>query len=201
MIFYCLYALAFVSRRVFLAVFGVWIVAILAVVASGIDLPFTARYLLSPLNLCFVLGVAIFQLNRRMTLGATTAVLAALAGLGIVGWQAMTESPNRVAVALGFGLAVWAAASPASTRWKVWRPLVTLGAASYAVYLVHNPALSVLVRLLPSSIGARFAYVLIAAGALTAGIVYWRAYERPMLAKVRQWVAARRAVTGVVERS
>ncbi|MDE2382847.1 MAG: hypothetical protein KGL71_11660 [Xanthomonadaceae bacterium] len=98
----------------------------------------------------------------------------------------MTGAPYRVAVAIGFGLAVWAAASPASSQWKAWRPLVVLGAASYAVYLVHNPALSALVRVMPSNISGGFAFVLIAAGALTAGIVYWWAYERPMLTKVRQ---------------
>lgn len=201
MIFYCLYAISFVHKRAFIAVFVLWVATILGVAAMGAELPLAARYLLSPLNLCFVLGVLIFQLNRRLPLGLFDALLLAALGLGIVGWQAMTGSPSRAAVALGFGLAVWAAASPASSRLKAWRPLVVLGAASYAVYLIHNPALSVLARLVPEGMGAGPAYVLISMGALVAGVLYWWIYERRMLAQVRGLIGARRVVEGVGDRS
>lgn len=71
---------------------------------------------------------------------------------------------------------------------SVWRPLVILGAAPHTIYLVHNPALSILVRLLPAGTSIGMAYVAIAAGALAAGLLYWRIYERPALAWVRRRV-------------
>ncbi len=185
-IFYGLYAVSFLNKRPFMAVLIIWVFIILAVAGTGVVLTPIARYFLAPLNLCFVLGVLIFQLNRRVQLGSRSGMTLAMIGLSIVGWQAMGEAPNRLVVDLGLGLGVWAAASPASTRRKVWRPIVVLGAASYAIYLIHNPALSLLVRLIPSGTDTGLAFALIAIGALVAGVVYWWLYERPMLLWVRQ---------------
>ena len=84
----------------------------------------------------------------------------------MVGSQAILPESSRIVVALGFAALVWAAASPSFSGLPVWRPLVVLGAASYAIYLVHNPALSILVRLLPAGTSIGVAYVAIAMGAL-----------------------------------
>lgn len=199
MIFYSLYALSFLNRRLFVAVFMVWVATIVSLVMLHVKLPLLADYFLSPLNLCFVLGVLIFQLNRRVQLGARLAFCVGVFGLAIVGWQAMDQNPDRVWIALGFGLAVWAAASPVAAEWKVWRPLVVLGAASYSVYLVHNPTLSLLVRLLPTAVTAAVAYTFISTLALVAGLLYWRLYERPMLAWVRYRLHPRLPVAAVAE--
>lgn len=190
-VFYALYAVSFLHKRLFTLIFGGWVAAIISIEAMGVELPLMARYLLSPLNLCFVLGVLIFHLNQRLKLAAWIALLVGTAGVGMVGREAMGPTPDRVVVAIGFGLAVWAAASPASSQWKVWRPLVTLGAASYAIYLVHNPALSLLVRLAPDGMSAGLAYVLVASTALACGVLYWWWCERPVLAWVRQRIASR----------
>ena len=192
MIFYTIYGLTFVHRRLFQLVFGTWVVAILATALVAPELPLLARYFFSPLNLCFVLGVAIFHLNARYPCKRLAAVITCGGiGLALVASQAMLEQPNRIIVALGFGALVWAAASPGIASRPAWRPLVVLGAASYAIYLVHNPVLSVLVRLLPDGIPTGGAYVLISAGALMFGLLYWRIYERPMLGWVRRWLPAR----------
>lgn len=61
-----------------------------------------------------------------------------------------------------------------------------------AVYLVHNPMLSLLARLVPSGMGAGVAYCLIATVALIAGISYWCFYERPMRNVVRRWIGRAR---------
>ena len=106
----------------------------------------------------------------------------------MVASQAVLPEPNRILVALGFAALVWAAAAPAVAGWTVWRPLVALGAASYAIYLVHNPVLSVLVRVLPDGTSIGVGYVAIALGALGVGLLYWRLYERPALAWVRRRV-------------
>ena len=66
MIFYAMYALRFIDRRLFRVVFAVWVGAIALVAAMEITLPLAARYFLSPLNLCFVLGVAIFHATARV---------------------------------------------------------------------------------------------------------------------------------------
>lgn len=157
-----------------------------------IELPLAARYLLAPINLCFVIGVGIFQMNRRVQVRLGLVLPLAVLGLALVGWQATMVDPNRVIVVAGFAGLVWAAASPHAAKAVPWRPLVALGAASYSVYLVHNPMLSLLARLVPSGMGAGMAYCLIATTALIAGISYWYFYERPMLTVVRRWIGRAR---------
>ena len=184
-IFYTIYALRFVHRALFRGVFAVWVASILGVAAMDIEMPLAARYFLSPLNLCFVLGVLIFHVNARVQGRQALAIACAVCGLLMVGSQAMLPESNRIVVALGFAALVWAAASPSFSGLPVWRPLVVLGATSYAIYLIHNPALSILVRLLPAGTSIGVAYAAIAVGALAAGLLYWRLYERPALTWVR----------------
>ena len=66
MIFYAIYALRFVHRALFRGVFALWVASILGVAAMDIEMPLAARYFLSPLNLCFVLGVLVFHVNARV---------------------------------------------------------------------------------------------------------------------------------------
>ena len=117
--------------------------------------------------------------------GQALAISCAVCSLLMVGSQALLPAPNRIVAAVGFAAQVWSATSPSFSGLPVWRPLVVLGAASYAIYLVHNPALSILVRLLPAGTSIGMAYAAIAVGALAAGLLYWRLYERPALTWVR----------------
>jgi exopolysaccharide production protein ExoZ len=69
---------------------------------------------------------------------------------------------------------------------------VLLGAASYAIYLVHNPALSVASRVFSriDGLAPGLQYALVAAVALAAGLAYYLVYERHALRVVRGWLAA-----------
>lgn len=187
-IFYALYALWFVHRILFRLVFGAWLLLIMAALFMGWGeaVPPFLRYFLSPLNLCFALGVSVFHLNTRIPIKWQVAWLLVLGGLLLIGVQVMSDAYSRVLVSFGFAAMVWAAASPAASALPVWRPLIGLGAASYAIYLVHNPVLSLLVRFVPEGTSAALAYAAISVGALLAGLLYWWLYERPMLAWVRK---------------
>jgi exopolysaccharide production protein ExoZ len=188
LIFYAIYALWFVHRRVFRVVMVAWAGAILHVWMTETRLPPAAAYFLAPVNLCFFVGVATYHLSRRIRLRAWAVLAAGLAGSVLAGSQAIADTPQHIVLVAGFGLLVIAGTSAAASRWSVWPPLVTLGAASYAVYLVHNPVLSVAVRgvgaVLPA-LQAWPAFFLIATVATCAGLAYWRWYEVPMLAWVR----------------
>ena len=190
MIFYAIYALWFIHCGLFRCVLVIWVAAILYVFFGGIEPPAAAKYLLSPLNLYFIAGVGVFQLSRRVTFDGMTAAMFGLSGSVLLIVQVLTASPNRVAIASAFVLLVMAATSHVSAQHKALRPLVVLGAASYAVYLVHNPVLSLavrLVRVVLPEIGVWSAFSVIVLIATVVGMVYWRWYEQPMLA----WVRAR----------
>jgi peptidoglycan/LPS O-acetylase OafA/YrhL len=59
LIFYALFSLFFVSRRVVASFLILWAAGITLVWANGTDVGRLLGYFLSPLNLCFVLGVTI----------------------------------------------------------------------------------------------------------------------------------------------
>ena len=86
---------------------------------------------------------------------------------------------------------VLAFSSPWFRERKVWGPLLTLGTASYAIYLVHNPFLSIAVRVVKSvfpSISPWPGLMVISVAALGAGLFYWWLYERHMLLAVKSWL-------------
>lgn len=195
MVFYAIYALWFIHRRLFRIVLGVWAVAIITVALAGWEISRAVSYLLSPLNLCFLAGVAVFHVSQRVRPGAAVAIAVAVIGVALVALQATALTPNRAIIAAAFALLVVSATAPLATKHQVWRPLITLGAASYAVYLVHNPVQSLAVRVVKGvvpGIGVWPAFAVIVAVATAAGLAYWRWYEKPMLRNVRAWLMPKR---------
>src|SRR5690606_23089227 len=91
------------------------------------------------------------------------------------------------------GLAI-AALIPALCRCEVAgsiavpRVFVFLGAASYAIYLVHNPVLSVVTRAVAATGVSGWFPGLTASAAIAAaaGILYYIAVERPAMGLVRR---------------
>lgn len=192
MIFYAIYALWFIHRGLFRIVLVAWTVSIVSVALGGWEIPKAAAYLLSPLNMCFLAGVAVFHVSRRVSLGASGAIAAALVGISLVAFQAAAVTPNRVIIAAAFALLVMAATSSVAAKHQVWGPLITLGAASYAVYLVHNPVLSLAVRVVKAlvpSIGVWPAFAIMAMTGTVAGVAYWSWFEQPVLKRVRARLA------------
>ncbi len=69
--------------------------------------------------------------------------------------------------------------------WLTWRPLQVLGAISYSLYLLHNPATSMIVGLAyttpPTAAWELFWLVLIAASVCAIAYLAWRFIERPSI--------------------
>lgn len=193
LIFYAVFSLFFVSRRALVAVMAIWCAAIIASMPYLPSLGRVAGYLLSPMNLCFVLGVCTAWLTRKGTPNAF-AVALVVGGLALVGVQALSVDPNRVLVAIGFAALVAAACAPAIAAIAPGRVLLALGSASYAIYLIHNPTISILARAgrhLESPLGA---HLMITTGGIAAGMAYHYAYEK------RALHAARRLAASVISR-
>ena len=71
---------------------------------------------------------------------------------------------------------------------KVWRCAGILGTASYSVYLIHRPVMSIVTRalkLLSPAISSAVALFAIFAVSVAAGLAYWFFYERPALGILR----------------
>jgi len=188
LIFYALFCIIFVSRRLLLWVFALWVVAIGAVWSFQLELSPARSYLLSSINLCFLLGVGAFYLHRRgMRQGLSLAALAA--GLAAVGSQAALSEPMISIASIGFVLLVLAGVSPELARFAPPGPLIALGAASYSIYLVHKPVLAAAARVVNAmglALSAPALMLALSLPALLAGLLYFYVYEQRALGYVRQ---------------
>lgn len=189
MVFYPVYLLWFFRKRAFWWLMAIWTVAIAGQFFFGGALERVERYLLSPLNLYFLLGILTFRLSQRVAisrgaaLGLLGAALLTVAAMGSVG------NPDRGWIGLAFAGAVLAFTSPWLRQRRVPWLLVTLGTASYSIYLVHNPALSAAMRMLKyaaPSLSAVVALWVISLASLAVGLAYWWICERNALRVVRR---------------
>ena len=150
MLFYGVFLLFFLSRRVFAVALLLWAGAILT--ANLNQAPDNwLRYPLSILNIEFMLGVsAAWLVTSRFSRCRPEWLVLGGIGIAILGLLAMnTYSLSAFRIDFAFGLAImivgfakWeVAASPA---WPAL--LILMGNASYSIYLVHNPVLSITQR-------------------------------------------------------
>ena len=194
LLFYGLLASAFLSRRLGFAVLAAWWGAILAEMALGwAPEGLAARFLLSPYNLLFALGMGAAACWRALPRAAAWPLLAAgCAGFVLTAWAA--EGPEllgEVAATLGFGAAsavivAALAALDAAGRLRTPRWMAFLGDASYSIYLAHAPAMAfaamLLVRAgLAASLPVAVLVALTGAVGIGAGVACHLFAERPLL--------------------
>ncbi|MFZ3484870.1 acyltransferase family protein [Sphingomonas sp. 3-13AW] len=197
--FYALFAVTVLDRRAGVLLLTLWQLACLASLA----LPAAPHYALHPINLLFGMGMAA-RLLMAGPVPAPRAIMAAgialFVTLGLLlNYTRLIDSHTS---SLLFGAASFLfvlGGVAAESRGLIAAPvaLTRLGDASYSLYLVHFPVLSLLARMLRtgplSATPAPVAYVLLAGGAIAAGLAFHHAVERPLLRLVTRLVRRRRA--------
>lgn len=213
LVFSCLIVLPI---RVMLPVLALWIGAILIYV-SGVFQPLTPNlflleFILRPLNLEFLLGCAIAYLILQrphlrqpnlLYLGCGLLTLSSLIFFGQSKSLEVHDSLLRVLVfGIPFALILWGgmaidlnqpsqrSANPAGILKQI---VLYLGNASYSVYLIHAPILSVLGTLLvklklPGLMHPAIAPLFMTAIALPISILCYTLLEKPLLNLSRKWV-------------
>lgn len=187
LVFYGLYAAMFFSGRLWTGLV-IWAAAIASAEASGLALPPLLRTALDPINLEFIFGIiaAWWVHTGRATPAAATF---AAAGLCLLLWVGLGAERDQ-SFLVGLGIAVLIPTlirTETAGRFTVPQSLVFLGAASYAIYLVHNLALSFASRAV-SIMGVTdwlAGLVASAAMAIAAGVLYYLALERPAMSLAR----------------
>ncbi len=187
-LFYTLFCLFFLSRRLGAAAFLVWLIACLAAMRWP-PANYFASFIASPYNLLFFFGIIVGCTYTRVSARFPAAlVLAGLAGFLTVGLteQYVTLWPLGLrTVAYGVSAMV-VIAGLVHGQIAVPRAAVLLGDASYAVYLVHLPAMNMAAILL-SKLGwaGLVSPAVLLTGLVTvsvvAGMVLHVAIERPIL--------------------
>jgi exopolysaccharide production protein ExoZ len=183
LVFYTIFFLAFWTRYAG-ALFGVWTVAMIVAALVWPDMPPAAVYVLGIIDIEFLLGICVALLIATrvpswLFLTAAAVVFAVYLALGAQVGQRLT-----FAIALASLLV-------ALVRWEVsgkltpMPVLVFLGNASYAIYLVHNPLMALVVRMMRVAPTIVAAATLFVAGA-SAGVLYHLIWEKPALAAARR---------------
>jgi exopolysaccharide production protein ExoZ len=197
LIFYAVFSLIFVSRWLLVAALVAWIILIAAWAYNEGGVVTGWWYLANPINLCFFLGVLLFYLTRQGVSGRAAAGFA-LFGLVVLAVQAGAELPNRWVVTAGFAALIVGSLSDCAQRFSPGRWVIFLGAASYSIYLVHNPVLSVLartVRRFAPSTPPELAMLVMGLCSVATALAYYAIYERPIL------LTARAAISRLLKRT
>ena len=119
-------------------------------------------------------------------------VVLALAGVAVCASFFVINDRNLSAI---FGLGVALLLLPvvraeASERIRVGASALLLGNASYAIYLVHHPMISVIARAM-QSFAPLFTLAVLIAVPVAAGIAYHLMFELPLLKRVRRLLSTR----------
>lgn len=180
LLFYLLFASIFISRALFIGVMGAWLVGIVFL-RQWLEVPDSGflQVLLNPLNLWFYVGMAVFlcpqfRLSRIAYWAGFLVLASALYVLVINGF-------SRIYIGLVFAATIVLFTKVENLEVPAPRFLLYLGAASYSVYLVHNPAQSVIARILPmlsENWSPVLAFWVISGASLVAGIIYFALYEK-----------------------
>jgi exopolysaccharide production protein ExoZ len=194
-VFYLIFGLGLALGRP-LTVLMAWMAVILL---SRLVLPWTDgtqtawyQVLVAPINLEFGMGVA-----AAMWFRSRRAIPPAVLVLGLVvpfGLWLLLGSERSLSFLVGPSIAMAVAALTLRERaggLRLPRVLVFLGDASYALYLIHNPLLSVVSRLPLGSWLEMLIWGM--AVSVAAGVLYHLLVERPLLRRVVRRAPSRRA--------
>jgi peptidoglycan/LPS O-acetylase OafA/YrhL len=209
MIFYAVAALAIWRRWVGAVAFVLWQGAALGALIFHVQPGFPAGFLLQSLSLdLFLGGLAAVLVSRHrvrhpmpwIVFGAAylaVSLVQEFRGHPLLPWDWPIVANGAAASAVLVGMAVWERSRPAPVR--VPRLLLACGAASYSIFLIHYPLLSVLSKVgkaagLGRWLNGEAIFLVFAACCVLAGILFHRWLERPLTA----WVQAR---VGVGRRS
>ncbi len=188
--FYVLFAALILNRRFGVLIFVAWAFGMLA---SPWLADYAWSFLFSPMNARFLVGIGVaialqqWRLPRPLWIASLGGVLFLGAGLADSYAGPLDWAGQMMGYMLGGALVVAGVVeAERSNRLSVPGWLTYLGGASYSIYLVHFPALSLLAKLATMSgldawLPGQVLFFSIVLGALAVSWVFHRLVEQPML--------------------
>lgn len=214
MLFYTIFGLLILHRRLGIAVFMLWLAAIVIdrFVAVQTESGFLIR-LLSAFNLEFFMGMGAAWLGRRWRIPAPRLfILAGIAAFFAIGAaeDAGLIGNSDFRVHLGYGAAATLAiiglvAAERHHALVTPRILALLGGASYSLYLIHVLAIGAIWQIilhfkLDSGLPVSAVYTVLVVGAVVSGLLTNQIVEKPAIMFARRlFVPPRAAVRRLAE--
>ena len=202
-LFYCMFGLAILVPRV-----GSWLAAAwlaLSCLTPWLDLPYPWSFLFADYHLLFLFGMFAGWAYQRYAHMPSVCLLVIGASLFAGTWallclQILTKDwHSHWLFGLGATCIVLGAAAWERERApRVSRAFTFLGDASYAIYLVHFPFISLACKLLVGRGPGMLTFWICAAIALLAGIAFHLIVEKPLLARLPTRLVRVRSVDGAI---
>ncbi len=173
LVFYMIFALLLSFNRICAGLI-LWSLSIVLIAVLDVDVPRPMQFLFSLINLEFNMGVLAAHVFIS---GIRIPFLALVASAPIAAFFAL-GADREYSVFFGMGLAgfiLLMAQSELKGRLRVPRVLVFVGAASYSIYLIHNPLLSITSRI---STGWLSGLIFGVVASLLLGIAYYLIWEK-----------------------
>ena len=153
MVFYCFFLIFFISNRIFFLSVVSWVVLIVCKLLFDIETTYPLlNVFFAPINLEFILGMFcayVYKSNKHNSLYSVPLIILGLVLFFIIINLSFYSRENSFLVGIPFALIVTGGALlHVNKQAKIPNVFVLLGDASYSIYLVHNPFLSVSSRLI-----------------------------------------------------
>jgi peptidoglycan/LPS O-acetylase OafA/YrhL len=202
LLFYLLFASVFISKAFFVSIMGFWLFSILFL-RQLLEIPVVGFFevFLHPLNLWFYVGMLTFLCPKvRLPKFIFWSGFVLLAGILYV---FVMNGFDRIYIGLVFAAMIVLFTKIKNCEVPVPGFLIYIGAASYSIYLVHNPMQSVIARILPlvsESWSEISAFWIIAGASGLAGVAYYAFYERYSVSWYKSRIKSRYSVPVYDER-
>lgn len=186
LVFYLIYALLLYLGRIWIGL-AIWAGSIVAGNFFGLADWSLLRVALAPINVEFIAGIAAaaLYLSSRAVPAAGAWTLAAMFLVLFI----LAGGDRNESWIVGFAIASllpWICRLEREGAFFVPRWLIFGGTVSYAIYLVHNPLLSVLSRLMAhTGLGWELALILSTVISFAAGALWYLLWERPVMRLVK----------------
>lgn len=196
LIFYFLFSTFFVSRYVFISVMGAWLSSILII--YFLEYTYFAFFdvLFSPINLWFFVGMGLFFLPSFNIKKLPFFLM--LFFLSCALYLLVVNGFDRVYIGIVFSIFIFLFTKARYLNFSAPKVLVYFGAASYSIYLVHDPVQSVVARIilqLPVALSTPWVFAVISFASLLGGLIYYVTYEKNVVsllkAKTQSWFSNR----------
>lgn len=192
-VFYAIFAIGLFSGRLIVAL-SIWTISILIGYYGAIGQEQPWFVLLAPINLEFIFGVIIAAAYTQGKL-RNSRVPYFLGSLFLGLWIASAASRSN-SVLLGLAIAAFmlpVVYKDSATPRRFHRHALLLGSASYALYLIHNPLISITTRIVlhyPWLARPWLAAVIGITSSVFIGIIYHLAFEKPATRLLRSKLMA-----------
>jgi len=191
-LFYCIFAVALFNKRIGQALLLGWMAACIVAFVAGTG-SFPLSFLLSPFNMLFGMGMfACWAFRQKQVKAPTALAIAGIALFIVVGlledyWDWPAKNTRHLIFGLACTMAVLGLVELERLgRITISKMLRTIGDASYIIYLIHYPLLSICARVFVVSglhgvLPAFVSFLILPSIAVIVGIQVHFYLERPLL--------------------